>query len=240
MIRSLLIVPACDALAIERALASPADALVIDLAATPAGGSARVVAALGGGMAGRPRLLIRLGSLDGPDAGRHLEAIRPARPDGVVLAGAETAADVQHLGAMLAVEEAEAGRVDGSLRIVALVTTGGGLFGMNALARASPRLDALAWDGEALALDLGAEQAREADGRWCDPCQTARTLTLAGAAHAGLAAIDAGLSSPDLDAFWREAEAARRDGFSAKLALDAAQAAIANEVFGRIRPSAGS
>lgn len=233
MIRSLLIVPARDAIAIERALASPADALIVDLAAAPPGGLAGVVAALSGNRTGRPRLLVRLGPLDGPDAARDLSAVRRARPDGVVLAGAETAADIQHLGALLAVEEAEAGLIDGSLRIVALVATSGGLFGMNALARASPRLDALAWDGEALALDLGAEEAREADGRWCDPCQTARTLTLAGAAHAGLAAIDASLSSPDPDAFRREAEAARRDGFSAKLALDAAQAAITNEVFAR-------
>lgn len=233
LIRSLLIVPAGDPAAIEDALAAQADALILDLRSAPTGALSRAAEALrdAGRSTDRPRLLVRINPLDATTTAADLAALCPLRPDGVMLPRAETAADVQHLGAMLSVEEAKAGFEDGAIRIVALAETGSALFGLNLLGRASRRLDALAWDGEALARDLGADAAREPDGRWCDPCQTARTLTLAASADARLPAIDSIFSASEPDAFRREAEAARRDGFSAKLARDAGQVAIVNQVF---------
>ena len=178
-----------------------------------------------------PLTLVRLAPLD--DGGAEaLSVIAASAPDTVVATRAETGADLQHLGALLAVEEARAGLDDGSIGIVAMAETTAALFGLIGLSAATQRLIAISWDGEALGADFGDEETRDSDGRWSDPLQTARTLALAAAADAGLPAIDGPFSTRDRDAFRREAERARRDGFAGKVALDAAQTAIANEVFG--------
>lgn len=180
---------------------------------------------------GGPLTLVRLARPD--DGGAEaLAAIIPSAPDAIVATRAETGADLQHLGALLAVEEARAGLGDGAIGIVAIAETTAALFGLIGFSAATPRLIAIGWDGEALGEDFGGEEPREADGRWSDPLQTARTLALAAAADARLPAIDARFTTRDRDAFRREAERARRDGFAGKVALDAAQAAIATEVFG--------
>ena len=60
----------------------------------------------------------------------------------------------------------------------------------------------------------------------------ARALCLAGAAAAGVPAIDTVfVDFHDSEAFRRECEAARRDGFSGKMAIHPAQVPIINEVF---------
>lgn len=230
LLRSLLRVPALDAAA---GLDTPADALLFDLAEERGARAERVVEALRSAPRshGRPALLVRVARPDDGGAA-DLAALVASRPDAVVATGAESGADIEHLGAVLAVEEAKAGLDDGATGIVAIVETAGALFALNAFARASRRVIAIGWDGEALARDLGGEIPREPDGRWIDPCQTARTLTLAAAADAKLPALDSPFSTPDLDAFRREAERARRDGFAGKIALDARQAAILNEAFG--------
>lgn len=204
----------------------------VDAAALPAARAA-VSEALQTANAGerRPRILVAIHSLASGLAETDVAALSPHRPDAVLLPRAEDAADIQHLGALLAVEEAKAGLADGSIGIAALAETGAALFSLITLSRASPRLTALAWDGESLARDLGADDAREPGGRWTDPCQTARTLALSAAADAGLPAIDGPFSSADLNGFTHEAERARRDGFSGKLCLNPAQAEIAGRVF---------
>lgn len=227
MIRSVLIAPADDAARLERALGSAADMVAVDLRA--ASDRARDAAASLVRTAGRPTL-VRLRPLDDPRMREDLAAFCRAGAGGFILRAAESAADIHQLGAMLAVEEAEAGLDDGSLAIVAVTETSGALFELGAIAKASARMVALGWNGEALAVDLGAEVDRD-EGFWIDPLATARTLTLAAAADARLAALDSLCSLADPDQFREEAETARRDGFSAKFALDEAQVRIANEVF---------
>lgn len=233
MIRSILLVSADDPAALDRGLG--ADAVAIDLSG--ACGARRAAArtataALLGQPATRPVMrLIVVVDLDSEATRDDLAALCPYGPFGLLLRRAESAADIQHLGAMLAVHEAKAGLAEAAFRIVAVAETGGALFGLNGFKDASPRLDALGWNGEALAADLGADVARDG-GAWTDPLQTARTLTLAAAADARLPAIDSAYSDASPEAFRREAEAAKRDGFAAKFALDAEQVAIVNAVFG--------
>lgn len=237
MIRSILLAPPDSEEAVERALAGPADAVAIDLPALPTSSReqgrarARTVLERIGGRAS-PLVLIVIEHLDAPATRADLMALCPVRPFGLLLRGAGGGADIQQLGAALAVEEAKAGHAEEAFRIVPVAETGSALFGLTGFGAASRRVDALGWDGERLARDLGCERAREENGAWTDPLQTARTLALAAAADAGLPAIDSGLSDASEAAFRREAEAARRDGFRAKLAFTEAQAMIANAVFG--------
>jgi len=166
---------------------------------------------------------------DGTEA--DIAAAAEAGLSGVVPAGAGSGADVQRLGALLAVAEARASLADGAMTVLPCLDSGAGLLRLASLPGASPRLEALLWDGESLARDVGAEAARDPDGRWTGCCSTARGLVLAAAAAAGVPAIDARFSGGAGDPFRREAEAARRDGFRGKVACDAAQLAALQAVF---------
>ncbi|MFC3692050.1 aldolase/citrate lyase family protein [Chenggangzhangella methanolivorans] len=208
-----------------------ADALLFDLGQAGAAGLeavARRLRARPG--ADGPLVVLKLAPLDDGGA-EQLAALGPLRPDAVATTAAETGADLQHLGALLSVAEAAGGLDDGEISIVAVAETTASLFGLIGFAVATPRLAAIAWDGEALGADFGDEEPRDADGRWSDPLQTARTLALAAAADAGLPALDSPFSTRDSGAFRGEAERARRDGFSGKISLDVNQAAIAQETF---------
>ena len=160
-----------------------------------------------------------------------LDALIPARPTGIALAGAEGGADVTRLSALLRPREAMAGIDDGATRVIALATdTPAGLLALASYGDASPRLMALAWDDQPLAEALGAEDTSQV-------ALSARTGTLVAAAAAGVAALDRPFPGSDLGALQAEAEAARRAGFSGKLACRPDQIAVINAAFS---PKAGT
>jgi citrate lyase subunit beta/citryl-CoA lyase len=79
---------------------------------------------------------------------------------------------------------------------------------------------------------LGAETNRDNQGRFTDPYRLARTLCLAGAGAAGVPALDTVFVDYRDEAGLRiEAEEARRDGFTGKLAIHPGQVPIINAVF---------
>ncbi|MBV8474174.1 MAG: CoA ester lyase [Hyphomicrobiales bacterium] len=238
--RSLLFVPGDDEKKLAKALASGADALIVDLedsvalAAKPA--ARRTTAAFlteARGGSPRPRLYVRVNPLGGGLTDDDLEAVMPAQPDGIMLPKSLAGASVQQLGAKLAVREAELDLPDGATRILAIATeTAQALFGFATYQGCSRRLDGLAWGGEDLSADLGAETNRLADGSFAAPYRLARTLTLVGAVAAGVAPIDSVYTSfRDLAGLRQEALEARRDGFTAKMAIHPAQVPVINEVF---------
>ncbi|WP_020177977.1 aldolase/citrate lyase family protein [Methylopila sp. M107] len=227
-LRSILTQSATDAPQAERAGA--ADVVMLDLQSGPTATVAELLRHADRQRRGA-QIWLRTHPLDDARLADELASLCPFAPDAIVLPRAESAADVEHLGALLAVREAEAGLPDGSLGIVALVETAGALFEMHRIARASARLIALGWDGEALAADLGAEEDRDIGGRWIDPLQTARTLALAACADAKLPAIDSRFTGADAASFREEAARAARDGFAGKFAVTTEQARIAGEVF---------
>ena len=238
--RSLMFVPGDDDRKLAKALASGADGLIVDLedsVAAAAKPAARAVAAAFIAEArerpNRPRLYVRVNGLASGLAEADLDAVMPAAPDGIMLPKCLGGADVQRLGAALAAREAECGLADGSTRVIAIATESArALFGFASYAGASPRLEGLAWGGEDLAADLGAETNRLPDGGYAGPFALARTLTLIGAVAAGALPIDAVyVNFRDLEGLRAEALAARRDGFVAKLAIHPAQVPVINEAF---------
>ncbi|HYC25662.1 MAG TPA: CoA ester lyase [Roseiarcus sp.] len=238
--RSALFVPGDDQKKMARGLASGADALILDLedsvAAAQKGRARRLVAEFLGASASktdRPRLLVRVNPLDSGLIDLDLDAIMPARPEGVMLPKSLSGASVQHLGVKLAVREAQCSLVEGSTRIIAIATeSAAALFAMASYRAASRRLEGLAWGGEDLSADIGAEANRLADGSWAGPYVLARNLTLLAATAAQVAPIDTVFTNTrDLDGLRAEALAARRDGFTAKMAIHPTQIAVINEVF---------
>jgi len=238
--RSLLFVPADGGRKLDKAMASGADAVIVDLEdSIPAGGkvAARKSAADfvrdAVKAAQRPRLLVRINAIATGLADDDLDAVIAAGPDAIMLPKAEGGASVIHADAKLAVREAQAGLPDGHTKIVAIATeTAIALFLAGSYRGASPRLSGLTWGAEDLSAELGAETNRGTDGRFLDPYRLARALCLAGAAAAQVQPIDTiAADFRNIEALRRETEEARRDGFTGKMAIHPAQVPVINEVF---------
>ncbi len=238
--RSLLFVPADSPKKLEKGMTSGADALIVDLedSIAPAGkAKARLSAATflkeAGAAKARPYLLVRVNSLKTGLIDADLDAVVPEKPDAIMLPKAEGGASVLHADAKLAVREAHSGLPDGHIKIAAIATeTAAALFLAGTYAGASKRLSALTWGAEDLSAELGAERNRDSEGLLLDPYRLARALCLAAAAAAGVPALDTVfVDFKDIEAFRRECGAARRDGFSGKMAIHPAQVPIINAIF---------
>jgi citrate lyase subunit beta / citryl-CoA lyase len=238
--RSLLFVPADSEKKLEKAMASGADALIVDLEDSIAlDGKARArqsAAAFlreAGAEPARPYLVVRVNSLQTDLTDADLDAVVPAKPDAIMLPKAQGGAAVVHADAKLAVREAIAGLPDGHVKIISLATeTAAALFLAGSYAGASARLSALTWGAEDLSAELGAEANRDAQGRFLDPYRFARCICLAAAAAAEVPALDTVyVDFRDHEGLRRECEEARRDGFAAKMAIHPAQVPIINAVF---------
>ncbi|WP_306030788.1 CoA ester lyase [Stappia sp. MMSF_3263] len=238
--RSLLFVPGDSERKLEKALSSGADLLLVDLEdsvaldAKPAARdiTARFLAAQRE-VASRPRLYVRVNALDTGQTDADLAAVMAAMPEGIMLPKSLSGADVQHLAAKLAVQEAENDIADGQTRILAVATeTAASLFNLGTYQGASPRLEGLTWGAEDLSADIGALASRTPDGAFNEPFRLARNLCLFGAVAAAATPIDTVFTNfRDMDGLRTEAMQALRDGFTAKMAIHPAQVPVINEVF---------
>jgi citrate lyase subunit beta/citryl-CoA lyase len=225
--RSILIVPALARTQLDAALSSAADALALDLASATDSEAERARAALAEPIAAARKAgkipLVLIHPLDSGLADADLDAAMAALPEGIILPGAVGGRDIQHLGAKLAVREAENGLPDGSAKILALVGDApAALFALGSVARATRRLIGIGRDEAALARSLGlTPEARP------EPLRVARSLCLFAAAAAQAAAYDCA-EDGEGDAFARACAEAVRDGFAGKFALTPAQAAAIN------------
>src|SRR3984893_1918503 len=238
--RSLLFIPADSEKKLAKGFASGADCLILDLedsVAPEAKEKAReqAFAFLADAVprSPRPRLYVRVNGLKSGLTEADLGAVMRAPPDGVLLPKCRTGAAIQHLGAMLAVKEAEHDLANGATRIMAIVTeTAASIFNMGTYAGASQRLEGVTWGAEDLAACLGAETNKGAGGGYSFPYLLARSLTLLAAASAGALAIDAVHAKfRALGRLRLEGGVANRDGLAGKMAIHPAQVEIINEMF---------
>jgi citrate lyase subunit beta/citryl-CoA lyase len=238
--RSFLFIPGDSPKKLDKGMGSGADALLLDLedSISPqnkAEARATTLAFLkeAQGAKNRPRLYVRINGLATGLTDDDLDAVVPGRPDGVMFPKAEGGAAVVHCDAKITAREAVHGLPEGALDIIAIATeTAQAMFLAGTYAGASKRLKGLTWGAEDLSVELGAEANRDRDGHFLAPYQLARSLCLAGAAAAQVQAIDTVYIDFRNDAgLRRECEEARRDGFTAKMAIHPAQVAAINEVF---------
>lgn len=238
--RSLLFVPADGGAKLDKAMASDADAVIIDLedSITPERKAHARAAALEFLKAQhaakqRPRLLVRINGLDTGMTDADLAAIVPGQPDAVVFPKAEGGSSVVHLDAKLTAQEAIAGLAEGQIKILAqAVESAAGLFAAGSFRGVSARLIGMTWGPEDLSTELGAETNRDAAGHFTEPYRMARSMCLYGAAAAKLPAIETVyVDFRNSDGLRRDTQDARRDGFSGRLAIHPAQVPVINEVF---------
>ncbi len=229
-LRSLLFVPGDRPDRMEKALASGADALILDLedAVTPAARpEARIaIADFLRKTERKTKLFVRVNPLDGTDADADLDAIASARPDGIVFPKAEGPASVEALFAKM-----EARALFAPILPIATETPVA-IFQLGNYAPVAKRLCGLTWGAEDLPAAIGAATSREADGRYTPPYEMARALMLFGAAAAGIAPIETVYPAfRDLDGLAAYGARAARDGFTGMMAIHPAQVAVINEAF---------
>jgi len=238
--RSLLFVPADGGAKLDKAMASGADAVIIDLedSIAPERKERARAAALdflktANAVKQRPRLLVRINGLDTGMTDADLEAVVPGKPDAIVFPKAEGGSSVVHLDAKLTAREAIAGLLEGQIKILAqAVESAAGLFLAGTFRETSARLIGLTWGPEDLSAELGAEVNRDARGMFTEPYRLARSMCLYGAAAAKVPAIETVyVDFRNSEGLRRDTQDARRDGFTARLAIHPAQVPVINEVF---------
>ena len=179
--RCLLFVPGARPERFAKAVASGADAVVIDLedavplADKPAARLA-VMAFLSQPRTGSSRIGVRINALTSVEGLRDLLALVDSgvTPDFVMLAKTSDAAEVRQAAAIL---------TNPAIALIALVETTAGIAVVEQIATASSRLMGLMFGGADYAVELRAEFSWE-------PLLYARQRLVAAAAAAGIAAID--------------------------------------------------
>ncbi|WP_223426943.1 HpcH/HpaI aldolase/citrate lyase family protein [Tateyamaria pelophila] len=215
VLRSLLFTPANRPQAFDKALASGADCVCLDLedAVPPDGKCAArpdAMAFLSGATFGvsRPARAVRINALASVAGARDLAALADAAAQSglIMLPKVRSAAELQLVGSILDETGSAAG-------LIALVETATGLSHVEEIARATPRLRAVMFGGVDLSAELGAQMGSDT---MC--CARARIVQ---AARAG--GVDV-LDVPELD--FRNADAvsaaatnAAQNGFTGKAAI---------------------
>lgn len=235
-IRSFLFVPADSERKLARGLESGADALILDLEDSVAAANrptARRLArefldAHGPEQIGR---YVRINPLATGLALDDLAATAARKPDSILLPKC-TPDDVRTVDHYLSAFEAAAGIPIGGIRIVAIATeTPQAVFALGNYAGSSARLEAITWGAEDLSACIGGNN-RTIDGNYDGPYRLARSLCLLAASAAGVQALDTIYTDfRDPAGLKAECVAARRSGFTGKMAIHPAQLATINEVF---------
>ena len=240
--RSCLAVPASSERFIAKARGLPADELFLDLedAVAPAAKAqarAHAAAALAGDWGGRV-VAVRVNDATTGWAHRDvIDIISAARPPDVIVLPKVTSPDhVAWLDLLLGQAEQEADLVAGQTGIEAQIEDARGLAAVNAIAAASPRLEALVFGPADFmasvgirSLDVGGQPEGYAGG---DVYHYALMRILIAARARSLQAVDGPfLKVRDTDGFRRSAASAAALGYDGKGVLHPSQIDTANEVF---------
>jgi citrate lyase subunit beta/citryl-CoA lyase len=248
-LRSLLFVPGDSERKQTKALATAADGLILDLEDSVDPGHlstarSRVVQLLRSrGATRQPQLWVRVNPPAGQLWRADLEALfgaADAVPAGLVLPKVSAPEEIVAVAERLDAIEARSGLAPGVTRLLVIATeTPQGLLALPqyplrlaAAPAARARLAGLTWGAEDLSATLGALDKRDAAGALTFTFQLARTTCLLAAAALGIQAID-GVHTEfrNSEGLRGELQAARRDGFSGKLAIHPDQIPTINAAF---------
>jgi len=231
--RSWLFVPGDSERKQEKALSSPADALILDLedsvAAEQLPTARRRVAEVlqAGPRRNTQQLWVRINPPSSPLARDDLEAVLPHAPQGLVLPKVSSPRDIAQIVPLLG--------CDSPVRLLVIATeTPRAVLSLAQwdLVAFGRLIAGLTWGMEDLGAALGASAKTRADGSLTFTFELARSLCLLAAAAAGTQAVD-GIHTDFRDAagLAREALRSRRDGFTGKLAIHPDQVAAINTAF---------
>lgn len=237
--RSFLFVPGDSERKLGKGAASGADALVLDLEdSVPAD---RIEVARGmvrdylqsNRDRSRTRLWVRINPLSSDKALPDLAAIVAGAPDGILLPKITGAADLSLLDNYLTILEVREGVERGSVKVLLVATeTAQAVFNLGSFKGVSPRLWGMTWGAEDLSAALGASTNRDESGEFELTYRIARSMCLLGAVAAEVEPIDTVFTNfRDTEGLVRESVAARRAGFTGKIAIHPDQVEPINRSF---------
>jgi len=223
--RSWLFVPSDSEKKIGKAIESDADAVIFDLEDSVAPAQKRTARDILKGLpknSNGPQWWVRVNPLGSEFHKDDLKLLSSAYFHGIVLPKAESGADVTQLA-----------HRTGNIPIHAIVTeTPGSLFGLLSYSAPNSPLTAMSWGAEDLSAAIGASSKYDTNGELSFTYKLARSLFLAGAVAAGVQPVDGVFADfHDWEGLKNEAEAARREGFTGKLAIHPNQVEIINAAF---------
>ena len=156
-----------------------------------------------------------------------LNAVLPARPDGIVIPKVEAGEQIRRVSARIAEEERSRGWPSDGICLLAIVETARGIVNLPHIAGADPRLQGLIFGAEDLAGDIGA--TRTSDG-W--EVFYARSAIVINAAAHDLQAIDmVFVDFRDIEGLRRESLQGAQMGFSGKQVIHPNQVNPVQEAF---------
>lgn len=228
ILRSLLFVPADRPERFAKAVASGADAIILDLedsvsAERKAGARQAVRDWLGSRQ--DAITFVRVNPVDSDLIGNDLAALVDYPPDGILLPKAEGSASVKALFALW-------GQTSMPPVLPIATETAAAIFEMGSFRDVSAKLGGISWGAEDLPAAIGARSSRDSAGQLLPPYVLARSLTLFAAHAAGVAAVETVYPNiDDVDGLTAYVADAARDGFTGMLAIHPLQVAVINAAF---------
>jgi citrate lyase beta subunit len=156
-----------------------------------------------------------------------LDAVLPARPDGIVIPKVGDAEQVRWVSRKISSAEAEHNFPDGAIRLVVLVESARAIVNLAEIAAADPRIEALIFGADDLAGDIGAKRSASATEVFY-----ARSKVVTYATAFVLQAIDmVYINLDDNPGLTREAQEGANMGYDGKQIIHPSQVAPVQEAF---------
>ncbi|HEY3779413.1 MAG TPA: CoA ester lyase [Rhizomicrobium sp.] len=237
ILRSLLFVPADSERKLEKARATKADALILDLedsvSAKRRPHARQLVREFGGHAAGRPAIWVRVNPVGSADYKDDLDAAVAARPAGIVLPKPDSPDALRTLDRSLTELEHTIGLTPGAIGVIPVATeTPAAVLALPEYRTPPPRLQALTWGAEDLSACLGAVTNRDESGEFALTYRLVRSVCLVAAKAAGVDAIETlHADFRDMSGLARAARNAQREGFAGMLAIHPDQVDTINAAF---------
>jgi citrate lyase subunit beta/citryl-CoA lyase len=237
-LRSFLFVPADDPKKFTKAVASGADAVIIDLEDSVS--PERKVEARGlvceylnaHSLPRSPELWVRINPIDDGGLDDLVEFIRAA-PDGIVVPKISHPSDLVRLSHMLdALERRD--NLMSQTRLLAVATeTASAPLNLSLFPDTPlPRLYGLTWGAEDLSTAIGATTNRSIDGQWAFTYKMVRSACLLAAKACGVAAVETLYADfRDVEGLAADCTEANREGFTARCAIHPCQVGPINTAF---------
>ena len=235
--RSLHFVPGGNEKMLAKSLETNADCLILDLedAVTP-GRKAEVRGVVAQWLAevdfGTKEKAVRMNPLDTPWGYADLEETMANPPDLYLVPKPETLDGVQMIDAELRRLEREHGHPDGQVGLILIAgETPRGALNIPTLT-GCPRVVAMTWGAEDLAVALGASRNRDEDNQYLPPYQHARVTTLLCAVAAHVQPVDTVYANfRDREGFDRDCAEGAAMGFTGKMSIHPDQIDPINAAF---------
>ena len=231
ILRSFLFVPGSRIDRVEKAIASSADGVIIDLedAVTPSQ-KETVRNQIGSylKMASRKNLFVRVNGTETHFFDEDIEKITEPALFGIVIPKAESPEAIKTVDRKLTALEMNKSIPEGQIRLIPMIESALGLSRAQMIGGSTPRVIAIAFGAGDLTLDLGAKLSKTGE-----ELLFVRSTLVFSCRLAGVSPIDAPylIDVKDMEGLRAEAQRSRQLGFRGKFCIHPSQVDPVNEIF---------